>query len=193
MPIISNSVFYPLPPDFIQMESVDHFRYNRTRPVLPGAIKNIRNEYNVQQSSYYTHYEVRGIINSYVTQGTTTSSSQTQIIDYNGNFTKVRQEDYVYNLSDGSEGRVIDFENGLIIYDKLEGGERNSFEKGDSYAVGTRESTRKMLFVDPPVTNSNSILYQGSPFSFTPSKSGIVQEVYAVSYTHLTLPTIYSV
>lgn len=183
--IVTNATFYALPQDFIQMESLYHFRFNRSRPVLPGAIKNIRRDYNVSYSGYYTHYEVRGSINSYITQGVTSASSKKQLIDYNGNFAKVRWGDYVYNLTDGSEAKVVEFESGLIIIDKLQGGSRNEFAKDDSYAVATRESTQKMLFVDPPVTNTNSVLYEGSPFSFTPSKSGVIQEVYV---THNSLP-----
>ena len=139
MPIITNARFYPLPIDFIRMEEVSHFRNNRTRPVLPGSIKNIRQEYQPTTSSYYTHYEVRGIINSYVAQGTVSQASREQLIDPGGNFTSVREGDYVYNRTDGSEGRVTGFESGLITVTKLEGGMRNIFEKGDSYAIGTQE------------------------------------------------------
>lgn len=183
--IVSNATFYSLPSDFLAMERVEHFRYNRTRPVLPGSIKNTKWGYDHGYSGYYRHYEVRGRMNSYVASGVTSSASDNQVIDNRGNFTSVRLQDIVYNLTDGSEAIVTDFNDGFVTFDKLIGGMRNEFAKGDSYAIGTAEATQWMLFVDPPTINSNTILYNGPAVSFTPTKSGIVQEVYV---THESLP-----
>ena len=106
-------------------------------------------------------------------------------VDAVGNFASVREGDRVYNLTDGSEGRVADFESGLIIVDGLEGGMRNVFDRGDQYAIGTQEQNRFMLLVDPPVTNSNITLYDGTSDTIAPTRAGVVQEVVV---THGLLP-----
>ena len=184
LPIITNATFYTLPADFLVMEEVNHFRYNRTSPVLPGSIKNIRSPVFMPFSGYYKHYEVRGNIGTYVATGVTTSANDNQVVDSKGNFTSVRVDDIVYNLTDGSEARVTGFQSGLIEFDGLQGGDRNTFQNGDAYGIATQESNRKMLFVDPPVTNRNTIIYSGDAGPFTPTKSAIVQEVY-ISHTNL--------
>lgn len=185
LPVVTSARFYTLPADFLAMEEVRHFRYNRSRPVLPGAIKNTRWEYDTASGGYYRHYEVKGRIDTYVASGVAMSASDTQVIDASGNFTSVRVQDVVYNLTDGSEARVTGFESGLITFDGLEGGMRNVFDRGDSYAIGTSEHTRWMLFVDPPVLNANAVLWNGVADPITAGKAGVVQEVYV---THATLP-----
>lgn len=185
IPVVTNATYYTLPADFLAMEEVNHFRFNRTRPVLPGAIKNIRSEVFTPFSGYYKHYQVKGRIGTYVATGITTESSDTQILDSNGNFTSVRVGNIVHNLTDGSEAKVKEFQSGMIVFDQLRGGDRNTFQRGDSYAIATQEANRKMLFVDPPITNSNTIVYSGEAGPFTPTKSAIIQEVYV---RHATLP-----
>ena len=183
LPINTGATFYSLPADFLAMERVTHKVGNRNRPVLPGSIKNVASDAANYTGPYYRHYEVRGRMNTYVATGTVQTASDNQINDSNGNFSSVRVGDYVYNLTDSSEARVVEFQSGQVVFDQLEGGMRNTFDVGDSYAIGTSEAIRKMLLVDPPVTNSNTIIYDGRSDSIS-GQAGVVQEVY-VSHTSL--------
>lgn len=184
-PVITGATYYTLPADFLFMEKVSHFKTSRARPVLKGSIKNIKSATETVSGGYYRYYEVRGQTGSYVADGTATQASDNQLIDSGGDFTSARIGDIIYNLTDDSEAVITNFVSGSVVFDELQGGMRNEFDIGDQYAIATQEQTRKMMFVDPPVTNSNIVLYNGSPAAFTVSQSGIVQEVYV---THSTLP-----
>lgn len=165
IPVVSGAQYYYMPPDFMSLESIAHFRGGYLpRKLVKTNLKNIR--LNSQQEGYdslYQYYEVRGRAAPYIARGIVTESSQSVLHDERGNFTAVAIGDIVHNLTDNSHATVTGFSGGRVSVGDWVGGNTMAFYAGDEYRIQQAERDRDLVWVWPVQNFSGAIAHKGDP------------------------------
>ena len=145
------------------------------KPLSNVAIQHLFNELNPssQTSNRLRCYEVGESRGKIITEGIATAGSTTTCTDSDrsgsavyafDSGTSVRDEsaaqlaadDVVENVTDGSSGAFISTTSTVLTFAALSGGRRNSFELGDKFRIRQAEENRKVLYVWPVPSGSDT-------------------------------------
>ena len=168
IPVISGAQYYYMPPDFMSLESIAHFRDGYLpRKLVKTNLKHIRLNSNQQgYDSLYQYYEVRGRAAPYIARGVCTQSASNALHDTRGNFSAVAIGDIVHNLTDNSHATVVGFNGGNVTVADWVGGNSMAFYVGDEYRVQQAERDRDLVWVWPVQEFNQPHVYKGPPEQF---------------------------
>ena len=148
--------YYLMPDNFMVEEKVAHHAPTwGNRELTKGHVQDVRLNIhdNINYTTIYSIYEVRGREAVYVAVGTANVGSNDELlIDDDANFSEVRVGDIVHNLNDESQANVVGFRQGRVELGEWRGGYSQRFYAGEGYRIAARERTADQLWVYPPVS-----------------------------------------
>jgi len=174
--LVKDQYEYELNEDVIDVLMVMHRRDTGAfKPLASSAIQHLFDGFNpgTQVSGRLRFYEVgenRGkiITEGIATTGSTTTctdsdrsgsavyafDSGTSVLDESG--AALASGDIVENVTDGSRGTFTSTTSTVLTFSALSGGSRNSFELGDKFRIRQAEENRKVLYLWPVPSGSDT-------------------------------------
>ena len=171
--VISGATTYALKDDYLSTDYVKYLNKIGEYPVKPRDMKGFPPTetsertigYN-NNSNRYRYYDVYGQGSQEKLVGVVREASLNEVRDNYATFDGIRAGDFVYNITDGSQGAVtnvipsettLDDENILTktaVYlkiDSLTGGKANRFLQGDQYVIASVEELNELMHIYPKI------------------------------------------
>ena len=171
--VISGAETYALTDDYLSSDFVQYMNKIGEYPVRPRDMKNFPPTETAERtigyydnSMRYRYYDVRGMGSQEKLVGVIREDSLNEVRDNYATFDGIRPGDVIHNVTDGSQGAVMDVvpsetvldnENNSVktaVYlkiDSLVGGKANRFLQGDQYVVASVEELNELMHIYPKI------------------------------------------
>jgi len=154
---------YPLPSDFLSMKLLQHYHLGNYYTVVSGSVSLLFDDFDPSQtdSGPFVNYDIQGITSVILAEGVATGGSVTTLVDTKGNGfgVPVVDVDIIRNFRDKSSAIITTVAATTLTFSSgLAGGRTNSFRAGDRYQVESAEESRQVLWVYPPLADSDAAL-----------------------------------